>query len=103
MLTNRIDYRNTRVFNQLRRDVSTVASAVFRARDGDQEALSIGETMKVTSALLRNPSQARKAQPFRIRLVAAATPEKRSTTHHHAAQKHSKKHRGKWYGRSRQA
>jgi CubicO group peptidase (beta-lactamase class C family) len=102
LLTNRINYRNTHVFNQFRRDVSTVASAVFRAPDGDQEAFPTWETAKITVDRLRSTCEASQAQPYSI-MLALATPEKHSTAYRHAAKKHAKKHRSKWYGRSRRA
>jgi CubicO group peptidase (beta-lactamase class C family) len=99
LLTNRIDYRNPHVFNQFRRDVSAVASAVFRAPDGDQETLPSWETAKITVDRLRSTCEASQAQPYSIKL-ALATPERRLTAHRHTGKKHAKRHRGKWYGRS---
>ncbi|HEX2768280.1 MAG TPA: serine hydrolase [Geobacteraceae bacterium] len=103
LLTNRINYRNTHVFNQFRRDVSTVASALFRAPDGDQGASPTWETAKIVVDQLRSTCEASQAQPYSIKLVAAATLERYSTAHRHAARKHARKHRGKWNGRIRRA
>jgi CubicO group peptidase (beta-lactamase class C family) len=95
LLTNRINYRNTNVFNQFRRDVSTVASAVFRAPDGDQESLHTWETAKITVDRLQSTCEASQDQPYSIKL-ALATYEKHSRVHRHAGIKHAKKHRSKW-------
>jgi CubicO group peptidase (beta-lactamase class C family) len=103
LLTNRINYRNPHIFNQFRRDVSTVASALFRAPGGDQEALPTWETAKIAVDRLRSTCEASQAQPYSIKLVAAATVVRYSTTHRHAARKHARKHRGKWNGRVRRA
>ena len=103
LLTNRINYRNRSVFNQLRRDVSSVASAVFRAPNGDQEVLPTWDTAKSTVDRLRSTCVASQAQPYTIKLVALATTEKRSTSHRHACKKYAKKHRSKWHGRSQRA
>ena len=103
LLTNRINYRNTHVFNQFRRDISTVASALFRAPDGDQEAIPSWETAKNTVDRLRSTCEASQAQPYGIKLVAAATVERYSTAHRHAARRHARKHRGRWNGRIRRA
>ena len=102
LLTNRVNYRNISVFNRLRRDVSTVASAAFSAPGGNQDATPARETAKITADLLQSASKARQAQPHSFKL-AALTLEKHSTAHRHAAKKHAKKHRGKWHGRSQRA
>jgi CubicO group peptidase (beta-lactamase class C family) len=102
LLTNRVNYRAISVFNRLRRDVSTVASTVFRAPGGEQEAHPAQETARISADLLRSTGKARHAQPHSFKL-ALATPEKHATAHRYAAKKHAKKHRGKWYGRSRRA
>jgi CubicO group peptidase (beta-lactamase class C family) len=107
LLTNRLNYRNTHIFNQFRRDVSSVASAVFRAPDGDQEALSTWDAAKTSVDLLRSTCEADQAQPYSIKLAAAAakmhsTARRHSCKiHSHACKKHTKRHRDKWHGRSR--
>jgi CubicO group peptidase (beta-lactamase class C family) len=99
LLTNRINYRNTHVFNQFRRDVSTVASAVFRSQNGDQEILPSWETAKITVDRLRSTCEANQAQPYSI-MLAMVTPERHSRTHRHAGKKHCKRHRTKCVARS---
>jgi hypothetical protein len=107
LLTNRVNYRNTHVFNQFRRDVSSVASAVFRAPDGDQETLSAWDAAKTKVDLLRSTCEADQAQPYSIRLAAATAKEHSMARRHackkhsHACKKHTKRHRDKWHGRSR--
>jgi CubicO group peptidase (beta-lactamase class C family) len=100
LLTNRINYRYSGVINQLRRDVSTVASELFRRADGSQGMTPASETAKITADLLRTASQSRYAPPHII-MLAAVSHEQRSMVHRHHSQKHVRKHRGKWYGRSR--
>jgi CubicO group peptidase (beta-lactamase class C family) len=102
LLTNRINYRNTHVFNQFRRDISTMASAVFRAPDSDQEAFPTWDTAKTTADRLRSTCDSSPAQPYGIRL-AATTLGKHCRTHRHACRKHSGKHPGKRSRRSRRA
>jgi CubicO group peptidase (beta-lactamase class C family) len=107
LLTNRVNYRNTHVFNQFRRDVSSVASAVFRAPDGDQETLSAWDAAKTKVDLLRSTCEADQAQPYSIRLAAATAKEHSMARRHackkhsHTCKKHTKRHRDKWHGRSR--
>lgn len=109
ILTNRLNYRNTHVFNQFRRDVSTVASAVFRTPDADQESLSTWETAKTTVDLLRSACESNQDQPYSIRLAAAAAKERLTAhrhsckRHNHTCKKHSRKMRSKRRGRSRRA
>jgi CubicO group peptidase (beta-lactamase class C family) len=100
LLTNRINYRNTNVFNQFRRDVSTVASAVYRAPDGDQEALPNWERAKINVDRLRSTCESSQAQPYGFKL-ALATTERHSWAHRHAGKKHAKKHRHKWLARAK--
>jgi len=103
LLTNRINYRNRKVFSQFRRDVSSVASAVFRSPDGDQEALPTWDTAKSTVDQLRSTCEASQAQPYTIMLAMAAPVEKHYRAHRHAVKKHSKKHRSKSHVRSQRA
>jgi CubicO group peptidase (beta-lactamase class C family) len=83
LLTNRVNYRNPRVLNQFRRDVSTVASALFRAPDGDLDALLNREAAKSAVDRLRRSCEAGQDQPYDIK-VALATYEKHSRAHYHA-------------------
>jgi CubicO group peptidase (beta-lactamase class C family) len=102
LLTNRINYRNTHVFNQFRRDVSTVASAQFRAPDGDQEAQPAWDAAKIAVDRLRTDCEANQAQPYSIKLALAAS-ERHSRSHRHACKKRAKSHRDRKHGRSRRA
>lgn len=102
LLTNRINYRNTHVFNQFRRDVSTVASAVFRAPDGDHETFPTWDTAKTTVDRLRSTCESSPSQPYGIRL-AATTHAKHCRAHRHAVRKHSVRHRCKRSGRGQRA
>jgi len=101
LLTNRINYRNPHVFNQFRRDVSTVASALFRAPDGDLDALPTWETAKITVDRLRSTCESSQDQPYSIKL-ALATYEKHSRTHHHAGKMNAKRHRIKMVARAKE-
>ncbi|GFO69185.1 hypothetical protein GMLC_27640 [Geomonas limicola] len=58
LLTNRIDYHNTHAFNQLRRDVSTMAAATYRAGGGGAlqlASLSTDVLHEVTRAMQSTP------------------------------------------------
>jgi len=53
VLTNRLEYRNTRKFNQLRRDISTLAVAKFRTPADNQVMSEIPEIARITADLQR--------------------------------------------------
>ncbi len=54
LLTNRINYRDTKTFNQLRRDISTIAAADFTTSAGLQRLSQPWEAAKIAAALF-NP------------------------------------------------
>lgn len=72
LLTNRRNYRDPRVLNQLRSDVSTIAMARFRPPGGN--GVPPGEVAKITADLEQNPTLPLKAPLHSIRM-AAITPE----------------------------
>jgi CubicO group peptidase (beta-lactamase class C family) len=69
LLTNRVNYRDVRNFNQLRRDVSTVASAGFRA-GGDSPGLAPLELAKINEELLREVTRVVQSAPRRVKLAS---------------------------------
>lgn len=72
LLTNRLNYRDTRVLNKLRGDVSTIAVARFRTPGGQGGPSE--DVAKTIGDLLQNQAPPRQAPAPGIRL-AAATPE----------------------------
>ncbi|MBJ6723385.1 beta-lactamase family protein [Geomonas sp. Red875] len=85
LLTNRLNYRQTRVFNQLRRDVSTLASAGFRRDDGRTELPEPWEMAQLTSELLQ-------AAPPVVRAAAAHTPAQAARHKMHRSAHRGAKH-----------
>ena len=91
LLTNRLNYRDVRMFNQLRRDVSTIAAAEFWTPADDLEQPPLLEVARITADLLRPPVRPRHASAPRIKAfrVAVATTEKKMAHRQHG--KNSKK------------
>lgn len=56
LLANRLNYRDPRLFNQLRRDVSTLAAAGFGTREGRGELPEPWEMATLTADLLNAPA-----------------------------------------------
>ncbi|SNB45989.1 serine hydrolase [Geobacter sp. DSM 9736] len=106
LLTTRLNYRDTKVFNQFRSDVSTIAAATFRP-SGGLPSVPATEVAKVTMNLIQatyqptRPVRATRTAGTRSRIiqVASASPEKRSAY----MKKSSKKQKRKGYVRSRRA
>ena len=101
MLTTRINYRDTRLFNQLRRNVSTIAAAAFRAPDDTGLLPPLDVAQISADMLLRMTQQVEVPRP--VMKLAAARLGKRSTAHHAGRKKISKKLRGRRYGHIRRA
>jgi len=101
LLTNRLNYRNTRKFNQLRSDISTIAVAEFRKVGDDQRMLTIPEIERITTSLHRKTTQRTPIASRGARLVAALS-EEHSRAHRHYSKKNGKNHHRKSYGRTRQ-
>ena len=100
LLTNRTNYRDTRSFNQLRRDISTIAAADFTASAGLQRLSQPWQVTKITADLLRPRWPIIRPPAPKIRLVASAS-ESRSLRQY--GRKHGKSHRHKSSGRIRRA
>jgi CubicO group peptidase (beta-lactamase class C family) len=100
LLTNRLDYRDTKAFNRFRGDVSTVAAAEF-GRPGGERILPRAETARVVAELLREKAAAQ-APPPRIRLASAGA-EVRSSGSRKEGKKNGRINRRKQHLRSRRA
>jgi len=72
MLTRRVDYRNVRNFNQLRRDVSTIAAADFNATGGSADPGLRAEAAKAKSRVLVASAGAVRASARPVKVVARA-------------------------------
>lgn len=70
LLTNRVNYRDKRNFNQLRRDVSTVASADFKMPGDDRGLASPILVAKINAALLRDAVRSVQGVPRVIKLAS---------------------------------
>lgn len=104
LLTNRLNYRNIRRFNQLRSDISTLAAAEF-GKTGDNMRLAAPPKITKINAIPLLTAQRRVPAASRsrgIRLVAAAS-ETYSKTQRHYGKKSGKYHRRKTYGRTHRA
>lgn len=101
MLTNRRDYRNIRTFNQLRSDISTLASAEFGTPE-HPETTTPRIVTRITAVPQRTATASSSAAPRRIRLLAAAS-ETHSKAQRHSNRKTGKNNRLKTTGRSNRA
>ena len=104
LLTNRMDYQNTRRFRQLRSDISTLASAEF-GRHGDNVKLAAPPKITRISAIPQQTAEGRIPAASRsrgIRLVAAAS-ETYTKPQRHYGRKNGKYQRRKANGRSNRA
>jgi len=63
LLTNRLNYRDIRMFNQLRSDISTIAVAEFRKTDTNQRVMTVPETARITANLQRKDTRSIPASP----------------------------------------
>ena len=68
LLTNRVNYHDVHSFNQLRRDVSTVAAADFKLPGSDSGAP--GEMAKINAELLREVTRIVQAAPRPVKLAS---------------------------------
>ena len=76
LLTRRLDYRDVHDFNQLRRDVSTIAAADFKLPGDDLGLNPPWEVAKISARLQQPVNFARRAVPVRIKLAAAQSGRK---------------------------
>lgn len=106
VLTNRLNYRDIRMFNQLRSDISTIAVAEFGKpgdnQGGNQRITAIPEIAKTIANLQRKSTRSIPTASRGIRLVAAAS-EAHSKTHRQYSKKSGKNQRRKAYGRTPRA
>lgn len=98
LLTNRLNYRDTRMFNQLRSDISTIAVAGFRKPDNDQRPTVAAEVARISANLQGAPVQNPVVAPHGVRLVAAVSEARTKVHHHQHVKKCGKKHRHKRSG-----
>lgn len=98
LLTNRLNYQDIRTFNQLRRDISTLAVAEFRKPGDHHQITAVPNGIKITAHLQRTATRTIPATSRGIRLVAAA-----STTHRQHGKNGGKNHRRTSNSRSRRA
>lgn len=68
MLTRRVDYRNVHNFNQLRRNVSTVAAADFRGLSG--EGGPVADAKPVKARVIAATAAVARKEPRRFRLAS---------------------------------
>jgi CubicO group peptidase (beta-lactamase class C family) len=107
VLTNRLNYRDIRMFNQLRSDISTIAVAEFgkpRDNQGGNQRMStaIPEIAGRSANLQRKTTRSIPSASRGIRLVAAVS-ETHSKTQRQYSKKGGKNQRRKAYGRSPRA
>jgi CubicO group peptidase (beta-lactamase class C family) len=94
LLTNRLNYHDTHTFNQLRRDISTIAAAEYTVTDDLLRLTAPVEVARITTELL-HPTLVKVHTPPRkvkVRLLAYAS---QARPHHQLAKKHlkGKRHR----------
>lgn len=101
LLTNRLNYRDKRKFNQLRSDISTIAVAEFRKPVDILSKMAVPEVATMQVNHQRTATQIIPASSHGIRLVAELS-EVHTKAHRHYSKKIGKKHRRK-FGRSHRA
>jgi CubicO group peptidase (beta-lactamase class C family) len=84
MLTRRLNYRNTRSFNQLRRDVSTMAVADFKTPGTGTGELAQSDRAKITAEVV----QANFVPEAPVRFSNVAVEYHPRAHHHQRAQRH---------------
>ena len=85
LLTRRLDYHDVRDFNQLRRDVSTIAAADFKLPGEDRGLNPPWEVVKISARLLQPVNFVRQASPGRIKV---ATQSRQKWQHQLLVQRH---------------
>ena len=83
LLTNRMDYRNVRMFNQLRSDISTIAVAKFLKPEDNQVLATISEVARITADLQRETDPRISITSRNGRLIASVSAEHYKMHHHH--------------------
>lgn len=102
LLTNRLNYRDIRMFNQLRSDISTIAVAEFRNPADNQQQAAVPKVVKITANLQRPATRSIPVASRAVRLVAAVS-EEHSKVHRQYGKKSGKNHRRKSNGRTSRA
>lgn len=100
LLTNRVNYRDTKSFNQLRRDVSTIAAGDFTATGDLQRLTPPLEVAKITAELLRPSWPRLQSAPRKVKLIAKASTGR---AHRQDGKKRGKSQRHKSPVKSRRA
>jgi len=98
LLTNRLDYRNIRMFNQLRSDISTIAVAAFRKPGDNQMPTPVPERAMITKTPQRKITRGIPAASRGNRLIAAVSGAHHKTYTHYN-KKECKNHHRKSYDR----
>lgn len=102
LLTNRLNYRDIRMFNQLRSDISTIAVAEFRKPGGIQLPAVAGYVARMPANQHRAAARKKPAASRGSRLVAVVS-EKHTRAYRQNGRKNVKKHIHKAFGRTRRA
>ncbi len=102
LLTNRLNYRDIGVFNQLRSDISTLAAAEFGKPGDILTQAAAPEITRITADPRRTATRGIPVSSRGIRLVAAVS-ESHYKAHRHYSKKNGKSLRRKSSGRTRRA
>jgi CubicO group peptidase (beta-lactamase class C family) len=102
LLTNRLNYRDIKMFNQLRSDISTIAVAEFRKTDDHQILAAVAEVARVPAPRQRVAARKKPAASRSIRLVAAVS-EKHTKAYRQYGKKSIKNHHRKSIARTHRA
>ncbi|HXE95567.1 MAG TPA: hypothetical protein VN642_04135, partial [Dongiaceae bacterium] len=100
LLTNRLNYRDTRMFNQLRRDVSDIAVAEFGLPADSMGLTAVMAIARITADLMRPPppptkptlSNTKHAKVSSIRHIASRQKFGRKSGKNHRRKPHGRKH-----------
>lgn len=101
LLTNRLNYRDVRLFNKLRSDISTIAVAEF-GKPGEGLLPALSEVARIP-ALPQRVAVRRAAPSKRGSRLVAAVSEKQTKAYRQHGKKSGKKHRHKSAPRSNRA
>jgi len=83
LLTNRVNYRDTKSFNQLRRDVSTVAAANFKLPGDDQGLAPPWEVARINEGLLRDSTRPAQVPRRAVKLASRSHQKWQHQQHAH--------------------
>ncbi len=102
LLTNRLNYQDIRTFNQLRRDISTIAMAEFGKPVDSLQLAAVPKFTRITPVPQQTAPRSVPAVSHGIRQVAALS-EAHSKAYRQINKRSSKKHRRKSFGRTHRA